>query len=271
MTQKRSLKNTVKAIAGAKRISFFDLDMYAPFNRGPNQEKTQHALDSANTIFARINALAGHYAAADLPIVDAETYRAPSDGACDDLKVLLDKHGSDKANKHNYHLLLGFLLKDRDSISKVLEIGLGTNNPDVSSNMTKHGKPGASVRAFRDFLPKAQIYGADFDKRILFSEDRIETFFVDQTRPETFDDLKTKLPTGFDLIIDNGLHSPLANVNSVNFGLELLAVGGTMIVEDVNPATTELWQVVARLVADRFETMIVQTTHCPVIAFKRLS
>ena len=29
------------------------------------------------------------------------------------------------------------------------------------------------------------IYGADIDKKILKNEDRIKTFFVDQTNPET--------------------------------------------------------------------------------------
>ena len=36
----------------------------------------------------------------------------------------------------------------------------------------------ASVRAFRDFLKKAQIYGADIDKKILFKEDRIILFML---------------------------------------------------------------------------------------------
>ncbi len=269
MTKKRSLKNTLKSIAGGRRISFFDLDMYSPFNRGPNREKTDHALESANTLFTRVSELAGHYGTQDLPIIEAESYREKSNGACDELKTLLDDYGSDKANKHNYHLLLACILSDRESIKSVLEIGLGTNNPDVSSNMTKHGKPGASVRAFRDFLPNADIFGADFDKRILFSEERIKTFFVDQTKPETLAKLKGQLPTGFDLIIDDGLHSPLANVNSVRFGLELLSKGGWMIVEDVNPATLDIWQIVARLVATEFETTIVQCTHNPVIAFQR--
>ncbi|MDB9839765.1 hypothetical protein OAC57_05685 [Planktomarina temperata] len=68
---------------------------------------------------------------------------------------------------------------------KIFEIGLGTNNVDIVSAMGTEGKPGASPRAFRDFWPEAQLIGADFDARILFSEDRIETYFVDQTKPKT--------------------------------------------------------------------------------------
>jgi hypothetical protein len=63
----------------------------------------------------------------------------------------------------------------------LLEIGLGTNNTDVVSNMGSEGVPDASLRAFRDYLPNARIYGAGIDKRILFEESRIKTYFADQT------------------------------------------------------------------------------------------
>ena len=69
----------------------------------------------------------------------------------------------------------------------ILEIGLGTNNVDVVSNMGRDGIPGASLRAFRDYLINSKIYGADIDKSILFSEERIETYFVDQTNDTSFE------------------------------------------------------------------------------------
>ena len=47
--------------------------------------------------------------------------------------------------------------------------------------MGKLGKPGASVKAFRDFFPEAKIFGADIDKEILFKDKRINTYHVDQT------------------------------------------------------------------------------------------
>ena len=51
--------------------------------------------------------------------------------------------------------------------------------------MGKYGKPGASVKAFRDFFSNANIYGADIDKEILFKEHKISTFYVDQTNINT--------------------------------------------------------------------------------------
>lgn len=71
------------------------------------------------------------------------------------IKALFDKYGSDKGNMHEYHLLYGPLLMSQDA-SAVLEVGLGTNNENVVSHMTSRGKPGASLRAFRDFLPAAR-------------------------------------------------------------------------------------------------------------------
>jgi hypothetical protein len=110
------------------------------------------------------------------------------------------------------------LAPKRNERLRLLEIGLGTNNPDVVSTMGASGKPGASLRAFRDFLPNARVFGADIDGRILFEEERILTYYVDQTRSISFDELADKLGNeGFDLVIDDGLHSPNANIATMIF------------------------------------------------------
>ena len=95
------------------------------------------------------------------------------------------------------------------------------------------GNPGASLRAFRDFCPNAEIYGADFDSRILFQENGIQTFYVDQTETDSLEEISKKIGNNFDLMIDDGLHSPNANLHSLKF-LPLLKVGGYAVIEDVN-------------------------------------
>ena len=107
----------------------------------------------------------------------------------DDLSKLFIKHGSDKASRHDYYKVYGELLNNLNSVTKIFEIGLGTNNTDIVSTMGKNGTPGASLRAFRDLYSKAHVFGADFDRRILFQEDRISTFFVDQTESSSFKEL----------------------------------------------------------------------------------
>ena len=68
------------------------------------------------------------------------------------LKFYFNKYKSDKSLNHNYHLIYGALFPDTNKVKKILEIGLGTNNEKLISNMGKNGSPGASVRAFRDFF-----------------------------------------------------------------------------------------------------------------------
>ena len=47
--------------------------------------------------------------------------------------------------------------------------------------MGKDGKPGAWLRIWCEYFPNAEIFGADIARDILFDDDRIKTFDVDQT------------------------------------------------------------------------------------------
>jgi len=96
----------------------------------------------------------------------------------------------------------------RDNILKVFECGIGTYSVDIPSNMGTNGMPGASLYAWRDYFPNAQIYGADIDRKILFTADRIKTFWVDQLSKESITSLWAEVgETDFDIILDDGLHT----------------------------------------------------------------
>ncbi len=99
--------------------------------------------------------------------------------------------------------------------------------------MVKDGKQGASLRAFRDFCPNAEMYEIDIDERILFNEDRIKTFEIDQTKLNAFNNLNKLIGGNFDLIIDDGLHEPLANLNSLNFAFKNIKKNGWTVIEDI--------------------------------------
>ena len=96
------------------------------------------------------------------------------------------------------------------------------------------GMPGGSLRAWRDFFPNAIVIGADIDQEILFSEERIQTFFLDQTDPESikkfWKDLKLEK---FDVIIDDGLHEFEAGRTLFESSYEKLRDGGIYIIEDI--------------------------------------
>jgi hypothetical protein len=167
------------------------------------------------------------------------------------LQGYFQKYGSDKGNSSSLPLLyasiLGSVMGQSSEIS-LLEIGLGTNNVDVESNMGVSGKPGASVRAFRDFLrPQDKVVGADVDVRILFQSPGIETYFVDQLSQASLVQLGNQVGN-LDLIIDDGLHILESNVNTVLSLLGNLKRNGYMIVEDISnlPENLISWKVLAK-------------------------
>jgi hypothetical protein len=167
----------------------------------------------------------------------------------DQLKEKFNFYGSDKATMHDYYMVYAAILSTKKEITGLLEIGMGTNNEKIASNMSKFGKPGASLRAFRDFLPTATIYGADFDKNILFEEERIKSFFVDQTDAATFIALSEVIPNNLDIIIDDGLHAPNANIATLSFALEKLKnrPNSWIVIEDIPEVAASIWHVVAAI------------------------
>jgi len=157
-----------------------------------------------------------------------------------ELCTIMAKEGSDKSdinNKHHNYTIEYYSIfnSKKDKITSVFELGLGTNYTDVKSSMGPNGIPGASLRGWRTYFKNAKIYGADIDKRILFTEDRIKTYFVDQTNKDTIIELwNTKeLQNSFDIIIDDGLHEINANLIFLENSLHKLKQDGVYIIEDI--------------------------------------
>ena len=154
------------------------------------------------------------------------------------LAELMNLYGSDKGGRNNHHNYADYYSEifyhKRSEVKNFLEIGLGTNNINLPSNMGENGKPLASLRAWRDFFFNANIYGADIDRDILKNEDKIKTYYVDQTNPTSISKMFNEIGIGsFDVILEDGLHEFNANIcffeNSFNF----LSENGTYIIEDV--------------------------------------
>lgn len=163
------------------------------------------------------------------------------------LADLFTRHGSDKGWKgtsaspfpwtpHDYADAYQLLfMSKRNDVRTVVECGIGTNNTDVPSNMTSTGKPGASLRAWRDFFPQANIIGLDIDDRILFSEERIQTYHVDQLDRESIRGFwNSSGLTSVEIIIDDGLHTFEAGVSLFESSIERLARDGIYVIEDVS-------------------------------------
>tara|TARA_B100001245_G_scaffold148148_1_gene110788 strand:+ start:119 stop:829 length:711 start_codon:yes stop_codon:yes gene_type:complete len=154
------------------------------------------------------------------------------------LTDLMNFHGSDKGGKNNDHNYSEYYSEiffyKRKKIKNFLEIGLGTNNTNLPSNMGSEGKPLASLRAWREYFVNANIYGADIDKNILKDEERIKTFYVDQTNPETISALFKQIGLDkFDVILEDGLHEFNANICFFENAIDYLDDNGVYIIEDI--------------------------------------
>lgn len=151
---------------------------------------------------------------------------------------IMKQHGSDKGlDWHNYTLAYHDLFHGLvDQPMRLFEVGLGTNNKKYASHMKPQYTPGGSLRAWRDYFTRAQVYGADIDPDILFTEDRIQTYQVDQTNTQSIKTLWNQpalCEIKFDIFIDDGLHTlPAAESLFVN-SIHKLATDGIYIVEDI--------------------------------------
>jgi SAM-dependent methyltransferase len=245
--------------------------LYAPFSAGSYEDKAILTIECVNQTLPFLNSLTdliGYKKQNPVEISNFPTSKNEIQSS-HELKKLLDSYGSDKANQHNYHYLYGAILSNPGGIKNIFEVGLGTNNTDVTSNMGEKGRPGASLRAFRDFCPDAKIYGADIDRRVLFKENRIETYFIDQTKPLSFEPFVKKFQQKFDLVIDDGLHSPNANIQTLAFGLQLIKKGGWVVIEDINPNALHLWQIIASILPkEKYESHILSAIGGLVFAVK---
>ena len=164
------------------------------------------------------------------------------------LNVLADKYGTDKGEvssesnpyywpSHSYtdfySLIFGLR---RNDVKSVVECGLGNFNTTLAASMDARGGPGASLKMWRDYFPAASIIGCDIDSSILFSEQRIKTFYCDQTSAESIKKFlqNAEIASGsVDVIIDDGLHEFDAGVCFFENMIRCLSSDGVYIIEDV--------------------------------------
>lgn len=163
------------------------------------------------------------------------------------LALLCDQYGSDKGQvstsgrpysgpAHTYTDMYSLLFDHcRHTVQNVFECGLGTNNPDLPSSMGIMGKPGASLRVWRDYFPNASIFGADIDKDILFQEERIRTGYLDQLNPSEIKAYWAEVgAVDFDLMVDDGLHTFEAGTCLFTHSIDRLGPNGIYVIEDVD-------------------------------------
>ena len=163
-----------------------------------------------------------------------------NDTYANEISSLCDLYGSDKGSdaskNHAYSDVYNdFFASQKLSVAAVFECGVGSINPNIPFNMGINGRPGASLRVWRDYFPNAQIYGADIDETILFSEERITTAYVDQTSQNSISSMWNKFDIDLvDVIIDDGLHDASAAISLFEGSIERLRIGGYYVIEDLD-------------------------------------
>jgi hypothetical protein len=109
--------------------------------------------------------------------------------------------------------------------------------------MGSDGVPGASLRGWKEFFPKALVYGADIDRSVLFEEERLMTFYCNQLDSDAIKQLWAQPPLqgGMDVIIEDGMHTFEGSVSFLNGSIEQLRPGGIYIIEDIAKETLGRW------------------------------
>lgn len=155
-----------------------------------------------------------------------------------ELVKLFEKYSLDKLY-HRYENIY-YNITQKIEIKNLLEIGIGTTDATKVSNMNyyKVGVApnytfGNSLRAWRDYLQNANIYGIDVDENTMFEEERIKTFCSSSMDKNQMDKILSSIGN-FDLIIDDGLHTLEANLSTLEIAFPYLKDGGYYVIEDIN-------------------------------------
>lgn len=239
-------------------MSISDLQLFSAGSENDNSYRNLW-IKGASLFIPQINQLVDH-TNYKFTILDIQDFQNDYQSLGDTLR----NNSSDKSTNHNYHILYSYIFNilGKNNPLQLLEIGMGTNNPTLISTMGSGGRPGASLYGFREYLPNANIYGADVDKAILFESDRIKTSFVDQLDMSTFDQLSQNFGNiKYDLIIDDGLHSIGANFNTLLFGLKHLNENGWIVVEDIH--IVDNWKSIDFILSttNKYKTYIIKDNH----------
>ena len=84
-------------------------------------------------------------------------------------------------------------------------------------------------------------------------------------------ELKNALPDELDLVIDDGLHAPNANIRTLELGLSKIKVGGWVIIEDIGWKAAPLWELIGAILPDQYDVTLYKTKSAYLFAVQRLS
>jgi hypothetical protein len=174
-----------------------------------------------------------------------------SEKAKTNLSKILEQEGSDKATIHSYDLIYEPILENLGDKIRIVEIGIGSSDPGSKGFMGKGYSAGASLRAWKKFKPNAEVIGADIDHSTLAPQIGLELKFVDQLDQESLSKFSEFLGiNSCDLIIDDGLHNPLAAINTITALWRNIRPNGYYVIEDMSRITKSFYINLASILPD---------------------
>lgn len=146
------------------------------------------------------------------------------------LEHLFTAYGTDKGIWGYTAAYEKYLEQKRFDVKRVLEIGI-CGFRDIPNNVV-----GASLFAWRDYFPNAEIFGIDYDPRFIFNDQqRIRTARCDAYNSAQLHEVIDAFGGNFDLIVDDAVHDPLPQINLLCDLFPYLLRDGVYAIEDVCP------------------------------------
>jgi hypothetical protein len=158
------------------------------------------------------------------------------------MNEIMLKYGTDKNSYcHNYvEKYVEYFEPLKEKEIKILEIG-------IYRPPTTDQEPGASLKTWYEYFPKAKIYGVDVNVFTDVENDRIKTIVANQELRENngiVNGLKEIIDTfggDFDIIIDDGGHTMIQQQITLGYMFKYLKPGGLFVIEDLHTSYFAPW------------------------------
>jgi hypothetical protein len=148
-------------------------------------------------------------------------------------KYLTDKGPGFHNYTPKYYAAIMKYLGPPETVKTVGEIGIGFLG--CMCHVSMKYKAGASLRMWEEIFPNANIHGYDIRKELLVDEGRIRCHYMDQGSIESIQFGFSSIGRPFDLIIDDGSHILVHQLNTKEYVGPFLRIGGLLIIEDIKP------------------------------------
>lgn len=132
----------------------------------------------------------------------------------------MDTHGFTEIYEHIFFPL-------RNSPIKVCEIGIWK---------------GGSLQVWRDYFPKATVYGIDIVDSSWLDSNRIKTFVADQSKRNELKSFIDKYGGDFDILLDDGGHTMEQQQVSFGFLFKYVKAGGYYVIEDAHTSLIDRYK-----------------------------